>query len=152
MRRPVAITLALTCLSLVVEGSLRPYSYGLGIATALFAAGWAAWIFHLPIRIEQFIGRWLPMPGHQRCRLGEAQGSALGQTALVGEQVWDCAQTIRIVCGPLSLERYERMLPGGDSWLRWTNLYVHDTLLRALGTAHPPNPPADEDRVGSAKT
>ena len=35
--------------ALVVEGPLRPYSYGLGVATAVFAAGWAAWIFHLPI-------------------------------------------------------------------------------------------------------
>jgi hypothetical protein len=35
--------------ALVVEGSLRPYSYGLGVATGIFAAAWAAWIFHLPI-------------------------------------------------------------------------------------------------------
>jgi tetratricopeptide (TPR) repeat protein len=35
--------------ALVVEGPLRPYSYGLGVATAVFAAGWALWIFHLPI-------------------------------------------------------------------------------------------------------
>lgn len=94
-------------------------------------AAMLAGFFHLPIRIEQFIGRWLPMPGHQRCRLGEPQGSGLGQTALVGEQVWDCAQTIRIVCGPLSLERYERMLPGGDSWLRLRQLirvYLGDEI------------------------
>jgi tetratricopeptide (TPR) repeat protein len=35
--------------ALVVEGPLRPYSYGSGVATAAFAAGWALWIFHLPI-------------------------------------------------------------------------------------------------------
>jgi hypothetical protein len=35
--------------ALVVDGPLRPYSYGLGVATGIFAAGWAAWIFHLPI-------------------------------------------------------------------------------------------------------
>src|SRR3954451_4195414 len=35
--------------ALVVDGPLRPYSYGLGVATGIFAAAWAAWIFHEPI-------------------------------------------------------------------------------------------------------
>ncbi|WCB95176.1 hypothetical protein DSM104299_03919 [Baekduia alba] len=35
--------------ALVVEGPLRPYSYALGVGTAVFAAGWALWIFHQPI-------------------------------------------------------------------------------------------------------
>ena len=35
--------------ALVVDGPLRPYSFGLGVATGIFAAAWGAWIFHLPI-------------------------------------------------------------------------------------------------------
>ena len=35
--------------ALTVEGSLRLVSYALGIAVAIFAAGWAVWVHHLPI-------------------------------------------------------------------------------------------------------
>jgi hypothetical protein len=45
----VAAALFFVGYALVVEGPLRPYSYGLGVATGIFAAAWAAWIFHLPI-------------------------------------------------------------------------------------------------------
>lgn len=88
--------------------------------------------FRMPIRIVQFVGRWLPMPGTGRCRLGgSAAGSQLGRTAFLGEEIWDCAQTVRIVCGPLSLGRYEQMLPAGASWPRLCELvrdYLGDEL------------------------
>lgn len=74
--------------------------------------------FGTAARVEEFVGRWLPMPGGVRCRLGAATGTALGGTAFLGDSIWDCSQTIRIVIGPLDLEHYERMLPGGDSWTR----------------------------------
>ena len=35
--------------ALTVEGSLRLASYALGMAVAVFAAGWAVWVHHLPI-------------------------------------------------------------------------------------------------------
>jgi tetratricopeptide (TPR) repeat protein len=35
--------------ALTVEGSLRLGSYALGMAVAIFAAGWAVWVHHLPI-------------------------------------------------------------------------------------------------------
>jgi len=31
----------------------------------------------------------------------------------VGSHVWDCQQKFRIIIGPLTLEQYRRMLPGG---------------------------------------
>lgn len=77
-----------------------------------------AGFFGTSVRIEEFVGHWLPMPGDVRCRLGAPSGTALGQSSFLGDSIWDCSQTIRIVCGPLDLEHYERMLPGGDSWTR----------------------------------
>jgi type VI secretion system protein ImpH len=87
--------------------------------------------FEFGVRVEQFVGRWLPMPGTERCRLGGGL-SALGQTAFLGDEVWDCAQTIRIVCGPLGLSRYESLLPGGHSWQRLRQL-VRDYLGDEIG-------------------
>jgi type VI secretion system protein ImpH len=74
--------------------------------------------FGIDVRVEEFVGRWLPMPGSERCRLGATMGANLGRNAFLGDTIWDCTQTIRLVCGPLDLDRYERLLPGGDSWQR----------------------------------
>ncbi|HEX6810287.1 MAG TPA: type VI secretion system baseplate subunit TssG [Planctomycetota bacterium] len=73
--------------------------------------------FGIVVRIEEFVGRWLPMPGNERCRLGSA-GAALGGNAFLGDDIWDCTQTIHIVCGPLDLAHYEQLLPCGESWRR----------------------------------
>ncbi len=77
-----------------------------------------AGFFGIQVRVEEFIGRWLPMPGRERCRLGAVTGANLGGNAFLGDSIWDCTQTIRIICGPLPLPLYERLLPGGDSWHR----------------------------------
>ncbi|MFO1078560.1 MAG: type VI secretion system baseplate subunit TssG [Planctomycetota bacterium] len=77
-----------------------------------------AGFFGTDVAVEEFVGRWLPMPGEVRCRLGDRRGATLGQSAFLGDSIWDCSQTIRIVCGPLGLDHYERMLPGGESWQR----------------------------------
>lgn len=81
-----------------------------------------AGFFGADVRVDEFVGRWLPMPGEVRCRLGAATGTALGHTAFLGDSIWDCSQTIRVVLGPLDRARYERLLPGGDSWTRLEGL------------------------------
>jgi type VI secretion system protein ImpH len=100
--------------------------------------------FGVGIRIDQFVGRWLPMPGSERCRLG-AGASALGGNAFLGDEIWNCTQTIRIVCGPLDRRRYDSMLPGGTSWRRLSALvrdYCGDELawevLLVQGRDHVP--------------
>lgn len=66
-----------------------------------------------PVRLEQFVGRWVSIPPDDRCRLGESPSCAtLGATATVGSAVWDCAQTFHLRVGPMSLEDYHRLLPG----------------------------------------
>ena len=52
---------------------------------------------------------------------------ALGQNAVAGAKVWDCQNRFRIEIGPLTLEQYERFLPGGESMRRlrdWVLNYV----------------------------
>ena len=39
--------------------------------------------------------------------------AVLGVSSTIGQYVWDCQQTFRIVMGPVSLDDYRRLLPGG---------------------------------------
>jgi type VI secretion system protein ImpH len=97
--------------------------------------------FRLPMRLVEFVGRWLRVPDDCRCVLaGEEQTQAdpggtgltrasaspyvgaaqlgmaqLGVSATIGEYVWDCQTKFRIVAGPMSLANYQRLLPGGLS-------------------------------------
>ena len=84
--------------------------------------------FGVQTRIQQFIGQWVDLPPEFHCRLGESPSSGcIGQTAIMGTRFWDCQQKFRIIMGPLSLEQYQRMLPGDRSYLRlrdWIRNYV----------------------------
>jgi type VI secretion system protein ImpH len=89
--------------------------------------------FKLPMRVDTFVGHWLPLDQASRCRLGETPATGLlGMTAVIGERVWDCQHRFRIVMGPMKLEEFQRFLPGSDSLRRlvaWVRNYVGDELL-----------------------
>jgi type VI secretion system protein ImpH len=89
--------------------------------------------FKLPVTIETFVGHWLPLSEASRCRLGETPTTGLlGMTAVIGERVWDCQYKFRIVMGPMGLEEFQRLLPGGESLRRlvaWVRNYVGHELL-----------------------
>lgn len=89
--------------------------------------------FAVPVRVECFIGAWLPLQESDRSRLGETpRTGTLGRTALAGGRVWSRQQKFRIVVGPLRLADYLRLLPGGDSFHRLIPIvrnYAGDTLL-----------------------
>jgi type VI secretion system protein ImpH len=75
--------------------------------------------FHMPVRVECFIGGWLTLPPADLTRLGGgAPTAALGGTALLGNRVWSRQHKFRLVFGPISLAEYERLLPGGLSFHR----------------------------------
>jgi len=81
--------------------------------------------FKVPVRIEEFTGRWLELPEQDRMCLGARTSRAsLGGGAVLGKRVWDRQHSIRVRIGPLDLERYESFLPGGNAierlvaWLR----------------------------------
>ena len=89
--------------------------------------------FRMPVRIESFIGAWLTLPARDRTRLGAGVNVAgLGATTLLGGRVWTRQHKFRVVFGPLSLDEYLRLLPGGLSFHRLIPIvrnYAGDTLI-----------------------
>lgn len=70
----------------------------------------------LPVQIDEFIGHWLSLPQDCRWLLGSSPDTGtLGQTAMIGGRAWDHQSKFRIRVGPLSLQDYARLLPGGRS-------------------------------------
>lgn len=75
--------------------------------------------FTVPVHVESFVGGWLTLPDEDRTRLASTREVAtLGGTALLGGRVWSRQHKFRLVFGPLTLEDYERLLPGGLSFHR----------------------------------
>ncbi|QGZ66439.1 type VI secretion system baseplate subunit TssG [Paraburkholderia acidisoli] len=69
--------------------------------------------FGVPVRVEQFVGKWYDVPPDQLSMLGQ-RNVVLGATALAGERVWQRDMRARLVIGPLSKAQYEAFLPGAE--------------------------------------
>ena len=63
--------------------------------------------------VEPFVGRKLPIPEEQQCRLGR-DNHALGETAHLGARILDRCSTFRLVVETDRLEHYLGFLPGGE--------------------------------------
>jgi type VI secretion system protein ImpH len=82
-----------------------------------------------PIQIEEFVGEWLDLEPDDRWELGAM--AQLGETTSIGERVWTRHAKFRIRVGPLALDEYKRLLPGGPSLARLCAIvrnYVGDAL------------------------
>lgn len=72
-------------------------------------------------RVEQFVGRWMPLPAAERSRIGRRAASRrqstaqLGASAVLGRAVFDRQHHFRIHVGPLDLEAFESLLPVGSA-------------------------------------
>ena len=86
--------------------------------------------FEVPVAIEQFAGGWYRLDPETQCRLeGNNESGELGLGAVVGDEVWNEQSKVRIVLGPLSLERYADFLPYGRSFQTlggWVRFFSND--------------------------
>nr|WP_321981924.1 type VI secretion system baseplate subunit TssG [uncultured Cohaesibacter sp.] len=121
---------AFTCRDAMPDLARRHFA-GLLAASPHNEAGLVAILksfFGVLISIESFVGSWLHLEPDDRGRLG---GACLGQGASLGEKVWSREGNFRIRIGPLNLEDYQRLLPGGKSIKRLSAIvrsYAGDTL------------------------
>jgi len=87
--------------------------------------------FEVPVAIEQFSGGWYRLDPATQCRLSEenVDSGELGFGAVVGDEMWNQQSRVRIILGPLSLDRYADFLPDGKSFepLRgWVRFFSND--------------------------
>ncbi|HEY0819217.1 MAG TPA: type VI secretion system baseplate subunit TssG, partial [Rhizobacter sp.] len=83
--------------------------------------------FEVPIRVEPYVGHWMPLRPEDRSRLGRPghrRSAPLGVSAVAGAKVWDRQYKLRLHIGPLTLAQYQQFLPGQRSlvelrdWMR----------------------------------
>ena len=67
----------------------------------------------MPVRVIENVPRWVPI--RTRPALGDTDAAPrLGQSATIGEQVYDRTGKFRIRLGPMGVDDYLALLPGGD--------------------------------------
>lgn len=72
----------------------------------------ASALLRVPVRVEPYRGHWMSLHPDERTAL-RPRAAPLGRGAVLGRAVWDRQHAIRLVIGPLSLARFESLLPGG---------------------------------------
>ncbi len=65
----------------------------------------------VPVKLEQFVGRWYTLPTEAHWSLGGGNGM-LGRNTIAGGRVWQRDLCVRVVLGPLDRTRFQRFLPG----------------------------------------
>lgn len=72
--------------------------------------------FRIPVRVIEFVAEWMRLPADAHLRLdGSGNAACLGRTAVLGEYVWGTQHRFRLRIGPLSRERFDKLLPGGET-------------------------------------
>jgi type VI secretion system protein ImpH len=90
---------------------------------------------NVPVRIEQFCGRWYTLPKEALTSLGKGNG-VLGRNALSGERVWQRDLRVKVMLGPLGQGRFQRFLPGAPGSTALRELI---TLLSGVGLEYEVN-------------
>jgi type VI secretion system protein ImpH len=70
--------------------------------------------FGVPVRVEEFVGAWDPMPARMRSTLGVTDPT-LGFGATLGTRTWRSDVRVRLHIGPLDEDKAEAFLPHGRS-------------------------------------
>lgn len=71
--------------------------------------------FDVPVRLEEFVGAWDPVPAKLRSTLGRTH-PALGFGAVLGTRLWRNDLRVRLHIGPLDEETATAFLPHGASY------------------------------------
>lgn len=85
----------------------------------------------LPVVVEQFRRRWVPLPLHEQSQLGQASGLRLGQNTTAGSAVEDMSGGFRVVIGPVAYADYLALTPGSKRLAEifsLTRLFVGNAL------------------------
>ncbi|MDH1146576.1 type VI secretion system baseplate subunit TssG, partial [Pseudomonas mosselii] len=84
--------------------------------------------FGVPVQLEEYVGQWLELP--ERSQLG-VRANRLGMDLCLGRYVWDRQHKFRLCLGPLTLDQYHALLPGGQAFVElaaWVAEYLGQEL------------------------
>jgi len=84
-------------------------------------AGMLCDYFEVPVRGEQFVGRWVPLGQENVTALG-LRNTEVGVNTICGTRIWDRQSKFRLRLGPLDREQFRSFLPSGDAFLPLTQL------------------------------
>ena len=79
--------------------------------------------FAVPVRVEQFVGRWFDLPAGSGSTLG-ISNALIGSNAVLGERVWQRDLRLRLEIGPMRRAKLRRFLPGGEAALALRELLL----------------------------
>ncbi|HEV2453318.1 MAG TPA: type VI secretion system baseplate subunit TssG [Verrucomicrobiae bacterium] len=75
--------------------------------------------FEVPAELQTFVGHWMDLPDDSLCVLGKSpQTGTVGSSTIVGLRIYDGQLKFRVRLGPMSFKDYQRLLPGGSSFVR----------------------------------
>lgn len=79
--------------------------------------------FEVPVRVEQFMGKWHQLEAAEACSLGSGELSAqLGGGAVAGDAIWSRQTLVRVVLGPLTAAQFSGFLPDGETFAQVVSL------------------------------
>ncbi len=99
-------------------------------ATTLEGLLYDYWAEQYPIRVQQFVGRWVALPPDNLNAIGMVN-SRLGVDLTVGEQVYDLSGAFNVTIGPVDWNAYLTFLPDGERFKetqRLIQLFAMDPL------------------------
>ncbi len=71
--------------------------------------------FGVPVTVEQYVGRWLPLDLADRSTMGRlGKHNGLGTSLMLGARAWDVQGKFRLRVGPLPIGRFLAFDPDGD--------------------------------------
>ena len=71
--------------------------------------------FGVKAHIEQFQGQWIELSKDDHTRVG-LRNSSLGRSTIVGTRIWDQQSRMRIILGPLTVQKFQEFLPNGTAY------------------------------------
>lgn len=76
--------------------------------------------FDVPIKLNEFEGRWQEVMDDYRSRLPdianpEGHNVCLGRSTMLGKRGWVAQEKVKVIIGPLDAEQFRRFAPGGST-------------------------------------
>lgn len=92
------------------------------VPTAMGLERALAGFLKLPIRVSQFVGRWLYLSDEDRSSTSSegfplGRNMSLGEDVVVGERVWDRQSSIRLHIGPVGYRDFTSLMPGSPRFV-----------------------------------